>query len=361
MQNAPGRLGAVLVSVVLAASTATAVADAEPVSPGFFGVVPQAPLTPRDFARMRGVVKTIRMSIYWPECEPAPGEYNFRAVDRQVSAAAAAGIRVQPFVNGTPSWLAAEPARPPLGARASRAWSRFLRAVVRRYGSRGEFWTSQKSRMPMRQWQVWNEPNFALFWRPWPSPAAYARLLRISARAIRAADPRAKIVLGGVAPVRGGIGIGVFLRRLFRLPGVRHSFDIAAVHPYASSVPGVEYRLREARRAMVEASLGSRPLLVTEIGVASLGDYPSAFVEGPDGQAAFLKGAYTRLIEMRRRWRIAGIDWFTWQDALQSDPQCAFCQGAGLVSLSGRFKPAWWAFREVVRRGGLVHAGKTPR
>ncbi|HEY8810285.1 MAG TPA: hypothetical protein VIM28_09715 [Solirubrobacterales bacterium] len=348
-------------SVVLAASTATAVADAEPVSPGFFGVVPQAPLTPRDFARMRGVVKTIRMSIYWPECEPAPGEYNFRAVDRQVSAAAAAGIRVQPFVNGTPSWLAAEPARPPLGARASRAWSRFLRAVVRRYGSRGEFWTSQKSRMPMRQWQVWNEPNFALFWRPWPSPAAYARLLRISARAIRAADPRAKIVLGGVAPVRGGIGIGVFLRRLFRLPGVRHSFDIAAVHPYASSVPGVEYRLREARRAMVEASLGSRPLLVTEIGVASLGDYPSAFVEGPDGQAAFLKGAYTRLIEMRRRWRIAGIDWFTWQDALQSDPQCAFCQGAGLVSLSGRFKPAWWAFREVVRRGGLVHAGKTPR
>jgi len=332
-----------------------AAAQAAPVSPGFFGVVPQAPLTSHDFARMRGVVKTIRMSIYWPECEPSPGVYDFRAVDRQVGAAAAAGIRVQPFVNGTPSWLAAEQARPPLGPRARKAWSRFLRVVVRRYGSQGEFWAGRKPRAPMRLWQVWNEPNFALFWRPWPRPAAYARLLRISARAIRAADPRAKIVLGGVAPVHGGIGIGVFLRKLFRLPGVRRSFDIVAAHPYASSVPGVEYRLREARTAMVEAGIGNRPLLVTEMGVASSGDYPSAFVEGLDGQASFLRGAYTRLIEMRRRWRIVGVDWFTWQDAFQSDPQCAFCQGAGLVSLSGRPKPAWWALREVAERDRAMH------
>jgi hypothetical protein len=86
------------------------------------------------------------------------------------------------------------------------------------------------------------------------------------------------------------------------------------------------------------------------MGVASSGDYPSAFVEGLDGQAGFLRDAYTRLIEMRRRWRIVGVDWFTWQDALQPDPQCAFCQGAGLLNLSGRPKPAWWAFREVVKR-----------
>lgn len=268
MRTALSRLGIVLATVGLAAgvSTVATEADARPLPAGFFGVVPQAPLTPEDFARMRGVVKTMRMSIYWPECEPAPGKYDFRAVDRQVSAAAAAGIRVQPFVNGTPAWLAREPARPPLGPRARAAWSRFLRVAVRRYGSRGEFWVGKRPRKPMRLWQMWNEPNFALFWRPWPRPAAYARLLRISARAIRRADPRARIVLGGVAPVRGGIDSGVFLRRLFRAPGVRRSFDIAAVHPYASTVPGVEYRLREVRRAMVEAGLGSRPLLVTRWG-----------------------------------------------------------------------------------------------
>lgn len=361
MRNVPGRLGVVLTSVALATTVAASAADAEPVSPGFFGVVPQAPLAPRDFARLKGVVKTIRMSIYWPECEPAPGEYNFRTVDGQIGAAAAAGIRVQLFVNGTPPWLSADPARPPLGARASSAWSRFLRTAVRRYGSRGGFWAGHRPRLPVRLWQVWNEPNFALFWHPWPSPAAYARLLRTSARAIRVADPRAKIVLGGVAPVRGGIEIGVFLSRLFRSPGVRRSFDIAAVHPYASSVPGVEYRLREARRALDEADLGSRPLLVTEMGVASSGDYPSAFVEGSSGQAAFLRDAYTRLIEMRRHWRIAGVDWFTWQDALQSDPQCAFCQGAGLMSVSGRLKPAWWAFRELVKRDSSMHRQGEPQ
>lgn len=362
MRGASRWLGAALATFGLAAGGASPCAVAAPfagsVPPGFFGVVPQAHLSSWDLARMRGVVKTIRMSIYWPECEPAPGRYDFDAVDRQVAAAAAAGIRVQPFVNGTPSWLTANPARPPLGRRARGYWSRFLRTAVRRYGSRGGFWAGRRSREPMRLWQVWNEPNFALFWRPWPRPVGYARLLRISARAIRAADPRAKIVLGGVAPVRGGVEPGVFLRKLFRVAGVRRSFDIAAIHPYASSVPGVEYRLQEARRALVQAGLGTRPLLVTEMGVASSGDYPSAFVEGLDGQAAFLHGAYARLIEKRRRWRIAGVDWFTWQDALQADPQCVFCQGAGLMNLSGQPKPAWWAFREVAETSSRVPASQ---
>ena len=364
MRKACSWLGAVLAAlsfVVGATPAAVAAPVVRHVPRVFFGVVPQSPLAPRDFARMRGVVETIRMPIYWSQCEPAPGRYDFSAVDSQVGAAAAAGIRVRPFVVGTPSWLAASPVRPPLGRRAGRYWSRFLRTLVHRYGSRGVFWAGRKPPKPIRLWQVWNEPNFVLFWRPWPSPAAYARLLRLSARTIRAADPRAKIVLGGVAPVHGGIRIGVFLRRLLRLPGVRQSFDFVAVHPYASSLPGVEYRLREARRAMVAAHLGARPLLVTELGVASSGEFPSAFVEGLDGQAAFLRDAYTRLIELRRRWRIAGVDWFTWQDAPQPDPHCSFCQGAGLTDLQGRPKPAWWAFRQVAATSSRAAPRFLPR
>lgn len=356
MRGAAGRICAAVATVLLSGAAAATAASAEHVAappPGFFGVVPQAPPTAKDLALMKGVVGTLRIPIYWSECEPAPGEYDFAALDTQIGVAAAHGIRVQPFVYGTPAWLAPEPARPPLGSRASAAWGAFLHVLVRRYGIGGEFWLGRAQREPIRLWQIWNEPNFALFWRPWPNPVAYARLLRVSARAIRGDDPQARIVLAGVAPVSGGIKTWVFLRKLFRVAGVRSDFDIAAVHPYSATLPELDYQLRKVRGVMAEAGLGGRSLLVTELGVASQGDYPSAFVKGLDGQAEFLQAAYTRLLKMRRRWRIAGVDWFTWQDVSQPDPHCAFCQGAGLLDLSGRPKPAWWAFRQAVKAAAV--------
>jgi hypothetical protein len=207
--------------------------------------------------------------------------------------------------------------------------------------------------MPIRLWQVWNEPNFVVFWKPHPNPLAYARLLRVSARVIRRADRRAKIVLAGVAPVGAGIKTWVFLRRLFRVPGIRDDFDLVALHPYSTTLSELEYQVRKVRQAMAAARLGKLPLLVTELGVASWGSYPSAFVEGSVGQADFLQGAYRRLLQMRRRWHIAGVDWYTWRDQSLADPTCSFCQGAGLLGLDGKPKAAWWAYRRTVKDAGV--------
>jgi hypothetical protein len=348
-------LCAALAGLALAAAGGANTAAAASAGPGagFFGVVPQASLSAAELSRMEGVVGTLRIPIYWFQCEPAPGEYDFAALDAQVGAAAEHGIRVQPFVYGTPTWLNRGGAHPPLGPRASAAWAKFLRVLVDRYGSGGEFWRARARRAPIRLWQVWNEPNFVVFWKPKPDPAAYARLLRVSARAIRSADRRARVVLAGVAPVSAGIKTWVFLRRLFRRPGVRRDFDLAALHPYSTSLFELDYQVRKVRQAMAEAGLGRLPLLVSEIGVASWGDYPSVFVAGPGGQADFLATAYARLLEMRRRWRIAGVDWFTWRDQRQIDRFCSFCQGAGLIGLDGKPKPAWWAYRRAVKEAGV--------
>jgi len=340
-----------VLAVCLCAGNAEGAHAAEPA--GFFGVVPQATPSSAELARLQGVVGTLRIPIYWSECEPAPGEFDFAALDALVGAAADHGIRVQPFVFGTPSWLAAEQARPPLAPRARAAWGDFLEVLVKRYGRGGEFWRGRSRRQPIRLWQVWNEPNFVVFWRPWPRPRAYARLLHISARALRRADPRARIALAGVAPVNSGIRTWVFLRRLFRVPGVGRDFDIAAIHPYATNLPQLDYQLRQARREMAGAGLGGRPLLVGELGVASRGDFPSAFVLGLGGQAEFLRMAYGRLLEMRRSWRIVGVDWFALRDAAEPDPNCSFCQGAGLLDLAERPKPAWWALRQTVESNGV--------
>jgi polysaccharide biosynthesis protein PslG len=344
--------GAILLGTAVPAGAAPAPAGEPP--PGFFGVVPQGPLSTADLERMEGTVETLRIPIYWTNCEPRPGEFDFSVPDAEIAAAAARGIQVMPFVYGTPSWLAAKPAIPPTSGPALAAWEEFLGKLVERYGSAGTLWEEVPRSRPILRWQIWNEPNFVLFWAPKPSPEGYARLLRRSARTIRAADPRAKIVMAGVAPVGAGTKPSLFVRQLLRRPGVRGSFDFAALHPYSSNMGELNYQLQLMRSALAAGGADRKPLLVTEIGVASGGFVRSVFVKGISGQAHYLRRAYGRLLEMRRRWHIAGIDWFTWEDASAPDRYCSFCQGAGLLDVSGQPKPAWEAFRQVVAtaRGG---------
>lgn len=331
----------------LLASSASAVKA----PPGFFGVVPQAPPTEVDFTRMQGTVETLRMPIFWFECEPGQGEYDFAAVDQEIGAAAERGIRVLPFIYGRPAWLGRQE-RPPLQGEALVRWKRFLRVLVARYGPGGSFWDGRARREPIRRWQIWNEPNFRLYWAPKIEPAGYAKLLHASATTIRRAEAGAKIVLAGVAPVGYGMKTWVFMRRLLRVHGVRRDFDFAAIHPYSADIAELDYQLEKVRAAMVAGGAGHKPLIVTEFGVASHGGYPSAFVVGESGEAGFLRDAYARLLYMRHRWRIAGAYWFTWQDEATADPHCSFCQGAGLIDVAGRPKAAWWSYRRLVAAEG---------
>ncbi len=338
---------AAAVLAVIAAITVLASPAAAKVPAGFFGVVPQALPSTGDFGRMEGTVETVRMPIFWLEVEPREGEYDFANVDKEVEGAAEAGIRVLPFVYGSPGWVERAQAVAPLAARPLAEWKEFLRVLVRRYGPRGSFWVGNAHRVPIRRWQIWNEPNFRLYWEPKIEPAGYAKLLRASATTIRGVDPGAKIVLAGIAPVGYGMKTWVFMKRLLAVPGARHDFDFAADHPYSANILELDYQLEKVRAAMVAGGAGRKPLLVTEFGVASHGDYPSAFVEGEEGQARFLRDAYARLLQMRHRWRIAGAYWYTWQDEVQADPHCGFCQGAGLLRLNGTAKPAWFAYQRL--------------
>jgi hypothetical protein len=344
-----GWRGILLATLLLFAvgGAASPAAGRAAVPAGFFGTVSQGPLEGGEMARMEGVVGTLRIPIYWAGCEPSPGAYEFAGLDAEIGAAVEHGIRVQPFVYGTPAAYSPDPMRPPLAGAARVAWRKFLVALVGRYGSRGSFWVGRARREPVRVWQVWNEPNFSVFWQPRPDPTAYARLLASSAPVIRTADRRARVALAGVAPVGDGLPTWTFLRRLFRVPGVRGDFDLVSLHPYSASIAQLNYAIEKVRRVMVRAGLGARPLLVSELGVASGGDPGSVFVMGRAGQAQFLAEAFRRLLQMRDRWHVAGVDWFSLQDNAQFDPYCSFCQGSGLFELGGAPKPAWSVFRHI--------------
>lgn len=342
------RAGALALALACALALPSGVAAAR-LPAGFAGVVPQGPLSPGDFDRIGGLGLGLRLGVSWRAVEEEPGAYDFSALDAEVGAAADRGITVLPVVYGTPAWLRPDPFRPPLGRAGLAAWRGFLRELVRRYGRGGEFWQGRGRRVPLRRWQLWNEPNFPIFWRPGPSPAAYAKLLHAGAAAIRGVDPRAQIVAAGLAPIERQPPPWQFLRRLYRVPGFRADADLIALHPYSARFAVLAERVGRMRAVMAAAGDARKSLLITEIGAASSSSRPDVMDLGLLGQASYLEQSMLGLARFRR-WRIGAVYWYAWQDKLGDDPTCQFCPYVGLLDADGAPKPAWWALRRLVVR-----------
>lgn len=323
----------------------------------FYGVVPQSPLSDDDAPAMRaGGVGSVRLLFNWAAIERTRGEFDFSSVDRELSVLADAGVEPMPFLYGTPAWLESQARRPPLrNPAARRAWKRFVRKVVRRYGREGTF-TKREDGPAVRQWQVWNEPNLYGFWRPKPNPRAYGKLLQISAEAIRGEDRGAKIVAAGLPPAQRGIQPGDYLKRLLAVRGIERYFDLAAVHPYSEDVKGMLGIVRQLRGILDRKGLEDKGLMVTEFGWGSAG-YPNTEIQTPSGQAKILGEAYDALLERRDRWSIRRVFWFAWKDRPDAHMACPFCPTAGLLSVDDEGKPAWYVYRSRAR--GTPH-GQDP-
>lgn len=340
-------------------------AGAQALPRGFFGIVPQTAIDRRDTARMRaGGVETIRVMVNWGAIQHSPRpEYDWGSLDASVALAAESHLEVLPFLVSTPHWAAHDWRTLPVNnQRQRRAWARFVRAAVERYGSRGAFWREHGPfspqplpRRPIRAWQIWNEENFFYFAEP-PSPGRYVRLLAVTHRAMHRADPRADLVLGGLFGRPGqhpprAYGAVDFLNRLYRFRGVKAHFDAVALHPYAADAGALRSLVEEVRRTMLRHGDRRTGLYLTELGWGSQHDpRVVSFEVGRRGQARELRRAYRYLVGNHRRLNLRQVDWFTWKDLRGS---CTFCDSSGLFHRGYRFhpKPAWHIFVRFARRG----------
>ncbi|NJM39648.1 MAG: hypothetical protein HC853_02185 [Anaerolineae bacterium] len=89
-------------------------------------------------------------------------------------------------------------------------------------------------------WEVWNEPNFAL--AAYMEAERYASLLKTASDAIKAANPDAKVLFGGLASAWNDSHT-YFTRVLFELREIQQvalPFDIMAIHPYPDGARGLK-------------------------------------------------------------------------------------------------------------------------
>jgi hypothetical protein len=287
----------------------------------WLGVVADGPMTDgsdreSEWALLAGSGATsVRAAFFWSQAQPTGAETtDFTASDSIVLAAARHGLAVLPVVQFTPAWAAAVPGEggSPPGDAAD--YGRYLQALVGRYGPRGSVWSEhpELKPRPIRDWQIWNEPNIDRYWSTQPFAKSFVRLLRTARKALRKADPGARAILAGL-PNKSWAA----LRSIYGAGG-RGTFDAVALHPYTGKPVNVVKLVMLTRRIMRRYGDARMPVWVTELSwPASSGKTTGGggFETDEKGQAQRLRRGLLLLAAARRKLRIERVYWYTWLSA----------------------------------------------
>jgi polysaccharide biosynthesis protein PslG len=310
----------------------------------FYGVISADDPTQSQINRMgAGHVGTLRINLVWGAVQPNQNDpLDWSHYDELIGAAARNGIHVLPTVYSSPKWAAALPNYPP-DDQFRPDFRAFVRAAAERYGSNGAFWMQnpQIPKLPITDWQLWNEPNSPSFWFSKPSPRQYAALLRVFHDGIKGGDPSARIVLAGLfrtPRIHNGIFLSKYLPAIYRA-GARDLFDAVAVHPYATTPKIALEALKETRTIMRRFKDKKKPLWITELGWAT-GGQPTPLTVSLQRQANYLRQSFKLLAANRGRLHIAGVVWYSFMD----EPGPIWVGHTGLFTESGDPKPSWNAF-----------------
>lgn len=256
----------------------------------------------REFDLMAAMrVTWVRADFDWSAIEVNRGEFDWAYPDKVVKEASARRMNVLPILSHTPGWArhaGTNSSTPPVHVSD---FADFARAAAVRYAPLG-----------LHTWEIWNEPNISYFWQPLPDANRYGELFRATASAVRAVDPSATLLTGGLtrgADTADGSRISQtkYVEQLYA-NGTAQVADAIAVHPYsfpslplgatAEVVGGID-DVPSLHRVMERHGDGGKKIWITEFG-APTGTAPDALSD--NDQALTIMQA-SKLVE---RWSWAG-------------------------------------------------------
>jgi hypothetical protein len=311
--------------------------------------------------------------ISWREVEPREGEYHWevlQGLEPELLAARAQGIEVLLSVQMTPDWAQKVPPYACGAIRADKfdAFAKFVEQLVGHFGSRSPY--------GVRYWQIANEPDIApseiyppdAVYGCWGDPqdpyfggGYYAELLKIVYPRIKAVDPGAVVVMGGLLaecdpqttqPGNGCLNetrwkSGLFLEGVMRAGGGAY-FDVASIHSYAEYRPDLPQRMHSLyswtqdptggtglpekiaflRRGLAAHGYADKPVFAGEISLKCQEPTPDCY----DAGAAFVPRAYAEAYAL-------GTKCAMYYSLINE----SYYKGLLLPDLTP--KPAYWAFK----------------
>jgi hypothetical protein len=334
-----------------ASPTSTSAGSQVPATPVFGISVPDLiDQTPAVQAAWLADIKSlgltsVRIGADWAWIQyGGPTSYDWTSLDQEVAAIRADGLSIDMVIIGAPPWAAvpsvADDSSPQPADPAT--FGTFAAAVAARYAPQG-----------VRDYEIWNEPNNAIFWQPTPDPAAYTADLVASYHDIKAVDPSAVVITGGLAPeANDGTDINqvTFLQDMYA-DGAKGSFDAVGYHPYSYPALPDTYEIwsgwsqmsqtpTSIQSVMAANGNASVPLWLTEVGAPT---------SGPDGvgTAAQAEELTQAIANAKASSSIAALFIYTYEDS--GTDATTDEDWFGLLTASGAQKPSYAAVAAALK------------
>ena len=281
-----------------------------------------------------------RTSLAWYGVEGTQGSYNWHGSDQLYSKLRARGIKPLWVIIGAPCWAQSNPA-------ACEAGDNKIRPAQQYYDEMADFAVEAAQRYPDSVGiEVWNEPNYPLFWGGWPEPDLYAKMLKEVAGALHQRAPGMPVVSAGLSPHsdsdNNAIGFSNFLEKMYEF-GAAQEADAIGIHPYPGVGPGQDYiadvrvYLGKTQNVLRKYNDSDTPLWATEFGVSTTG--PHAFEPGHQGRAL------VELYELMRR--VHKVDLAIVHRFVEDPGMAGREAGFGVLSQSLNPKPAYCDLAQV--------------
>lgn len=247
-----------------------------------------------------------RQWISWESVEPTQGSYSWDTLDTLVASAQRKNVKLMLILLRSPPWVGTNGGMP----KDKQQFATFASKVAARYKDK------------VAAYEVWNEENLAGETGGTVNPAEYAELLKAAFPAIKAADPKALVVFGGLTPTGENnpalaIDETIYLKQIYAYNGgaIKQYFDILGIHATGTlnppetlfpekPGPGPGYfdnrsfyfrRAEDLRTVMEDAGDGQKQAWITEFGWSTKNaakGYEYGQYVSEDQQAQYLVRAY---------------------------------------------------------------------
>jgi endoglycosylceramidase len=208
--------------------------------------------------------RLLRTDFAWSLIEPSPGEFHFELYDPMVDHALEHGIELVALLDYGVAWARSVPGND--SSLDAVRYGQFAAAVAAHFDGR------------IHRFEIWNEEDLQIFFKPQPDPVKYGELLRQAHHGIKAVNPSATVIFGGLSSASAAAGLpwDFFAQTVHAHPDVGNWFDSFAIHPYTlgQSLPPEQENpagtfvdmLTAARGMLARFGLERKPILLTEIG-----------------------------------------------------------------------------------------------